>query len=120
MANRHRFALKVACVAYKGGGCQLCGYNRCLRALSFHHLDPANKKFSFGACHNLAIAKIKAELDKCICVCKNCHEEVEDALDWQPTAPVLTRVQEVVAQWVPGEFAFSRKDWTKYHPLLNK
>ena len=48
MANRHRFALKAACVKYKGGACQLCGYNRCMRALTFHHLDPDKKGFGFG------------------------------------------------------------------------
>ena len=52
MANRHRWNLKTTAVKYKGGCCQLCGYNRCMRALSFHHLDPTKKKFGFGASHN--------------------------------------------------------------------
>lgn len=27
-------------IAYKGGKCQICGYDRYVGALEFHHLDP--------------------------------------------------------------------------------
>lgn len=27
-------------IAYKGGKCQICGYDKCVGALEFHHLDP--------------------------------------------------------------------------------
>lgn len=27
-------------IAYKGGKCQCCGYDKCIQALEFHHIDP--------------------------------------------------------------------------------
>lgn len=94
----------------------MCGYKRCLRALSFHHLDPSRKDFSFGGSHNLAASVIKAELDKCACLCKNCHEEIEDALEWHPEAAILAKVKRVAAEWVAGEWTFSRAAWKEHHP----
>ena len=35
-------------VAEAGGRCKLCGYDRCLAALHFHHLDPAAKEFALS------------------------------------------------------------------------
>ncbi len=112
--TRHRFALKAASIAYKGGGCQLCGYNRCHRALSFHHVDALAKLCNLR--HNLALGKRKKELDKCICLCLNCHQEVEDALQWCPDASILTLVRQKHAEFVSHEFVFTRKDWTWCHP----
>jgi len=64
----------------KGGKCQICSYARCKRALSFHHRDPANKKF--GLTLNNLWSKtwdaIQQEADKCDLLCSNCHMEVED------------------------------------------
>jgi hypothetical protein len=64
-------------VDYKGGECQLCGYNRCLRALDFHHVDPATKRFHLAGSHNRSWESLRAELDKCLLVCSNCHDEIE-------------------------------------------
>ena len=36
-----RRAIKKMLVQYKGGKCERCGYNKCIRALEFHHLDPS-------------------------------------------------------------------------------
>ena len=35
---------KVIQVEYKGGCCQNCGYDKCIDALEFHHLDPTIKE----------------------------------------------------------------------------
>jgi hypothetical protein len=32
---------KEKLIEYKGGKCQICGYNKCTSALEFHHLDPS-------------------------------------------------------------------------------
>lgn len=118
MANRHRFALKESMVAYKGGCCQLCGYNKSMRALSFHHHDPNNKQFNFGASHNKSKADIKSELDKCICLCKNCHEEIEEAIQWNINADILHKVKIAFEQPPQAEFVFNRKDWALHHPAM--
>lgn len=58
-------------------GCTQCGYNKCLAALDFHHLDPATKErrvtarmWKSGLGFN--------EINKCILVCKNCHMEIHE------------------------------------------
>ena len=40
-----KLRLKIQCVEYKGGKCEICGYNKCIDALEFHHLDPSQKNF---------------------------------------------------------------------------
>lgn len=76
-----RKRLKELAIEYKGGGCQICGYNRCVNALDFHHLDPLMKDFGLSV-RGLTRSweKIKQELDKCILVCANCHREVHAGL----------------------------------------
>ena len=32
-----------------GGKCGICGYNKCIEALEFHHLDPSQKEFTLTA-----------------------------------------------------------------------
>jgi hypothetical protein len=69
---------KRACVEYLGGKCSLCGYDRCLRALDFHHLDPTTKKFGISGTSKMSFDVLKSELDKCVLLCNRCHAEVED------------------------------------------
>lgn len=61
----------------KINGCTICGYNRCDAALNFHHINPENKKFNLSIngfrCHNSK--SIAAELNKCMLLCCNCHQE---------------------------------------------
>ena len=67
-------------IAYKGGKCERCGYNKCNRALEFHHLDPTQKDFGISKHINRNINDLKAEVDKCILLCSNCHAEVHQEL----------------------------------------
>lgn len=73
--SRFRETKKQA-VEYKGGKCERCGYNKCIAAMDFHHLDPSQKDFSISNAKNKSFDKIKNELDKCILVCSNCHREI--------------------------------------------
>ena len=56
----------------------ICGYDRSIAALQFHHLDRATKQFTIG---NLGITRslerMRAEARKCVLLCANCHAEVE-------------------------------------------
>jgi hypothetical protein len=68
---------KLKAIEYKGGKCQKCGYNKCPNALVFHHLDPSKKDFGISSGGKIKnFEKIKAELDKCVLLCQNCHSEV--------------------------------------------
>jgi hypothetical protein len=46
--SRRRRKVKRILVAEAGGMCRLCGYDRCIAALEFHHLDRADKRFSLS------------------------------------------------------------------------
>lgn len=70
--NRHR--KKEVLVEYKGGKCQICGYDRCIQALDFHHLNPDEKDFSLSS-SSKSLDELKKEADKCILVCSNCHRD---------------------------------------------
>lgn len=67
---------KLKYVKYKGGSCQICGYDKCIEALDFHHLDPSIKEMSLSSGRGYSFERAKAELDKCILVCSNCHREI--------------------------------------------
>jgi hypothetical protein len=76
--SKRRRKVKVILIEEAGGRCGLCGYERCVRALAFHHLDPTTKTFGLaegGLARSLAEAR--AEAAKCILLCANCHAEVE-------------------------------------------
>lgn len=75
--SEHRRKIKERAVEYKGGACQECGYSACHAALEFHHLDPAEKDFHLArAGHSRSWERVRAELDKCVMLCSNCHKEV--------------------------------------------
>jgi hypothetical protein len=75
--KKRRLAIKNWCVEYKGGKCIICGYSKCKAAMDFHHLDPTQKDFGIGERGNLPNKEnLKAELDKCVLLCRNCHAEV--------------------------------------------
>lgn len=75
-----RRAVKKALVEYKGGKCERCGYNKSMRALEFHHLNPIEKDFGISKDINKSLNVLKEEVDKCILVCSNCHAEIHDEL----------------------------------------
>jgi len=70
---RKRSKLKL--IEYKGGECERCGYNKCIDALEFHHIDPNEKDFAISG-KSWSFEKLKNEVDKCILVCSNCHKEI--------------------------------------------
>ncbi len=84
-----RRALKVTLVAEAGGQCCLCGYDRCVSALEFHHLDPVTKRLGIaagGLGHSLET--LREEIAKCVLLCSNCHAEVESGIASIPEAPL--------------------------------
>jgi 5-methylcytosine-specific restriction endonuclease McrA len=79
--KKRRKKLREMAREYAGGKCAICGYDKCARALSFHHLDPKKKEFGVAAKGlTRSWAKIQKEIDKCILICANCHMEVHDGL----------------------------------------
>jgi hypothetical protein len=94
-----RVLLKQRAVESKGAKCVVCGYDKCMRALEFHHLDPNRKSFTISAfvaasLNQICVGghfptsadieeiwkKVSRELKKCVLLCSNCHREVEDGM----------------------------------------
>ena len=76
-----RKTCKQQLVDERGGGCERCGYNRCLEALEFHHRDPTKKLFGVNG-STLAAKRwevILEEAAKCDILCANCHREIQYA-----------------------------------------
>jgi 5-methylcytosine-specific restriction endonuclease McrA len=67
--------LKKLAIAYKGGKCEVCGYDFCNAALEFHHIIEIDKEFNISSKHRFN-DEFKKELDKCILVCCRCHREI--------------------------------------------
>lgn len=83
--NRRRRVVKRQLVAEAGGKCFICGYERCQRALEFHHLDPGTKEFHLGYTGaTRSLARARAEARKCMLLCSNCHAEVEAGITAVP------------------------------------
>ncbi len=71
----NRRKLKEKLVEYKGGKCEICGYDRCIKAMDFHHKNPKEKEFPLTYM-NRKWEILTKEADKCILVCANCHREI--------------------------------------------
>ena len=74
---KRRKTLRQKLVEYKGGSCVICGYSGSIDALDIHHLDGNQKEFGISSGGiTRSWAKVRAEADKCILVCANCHREI--------------------------------------------
>ena len=71
---------KIELLEYKGGKCEICGYNKCIRSLEFHHRDPKEKDFTISG-KSWSFERLKSEVDKCMLVCSNCHNEIHYELE---------------------------------------
>ncbi len=81
VVQKRRKRIRETAIDYKGGRCQRYGYNRCIEALEFHHLESSDKDFGISEKgYTRSWEKIKEELDKCILFCANCHREVHSGL----------------------------------------
>lgn len=74
--------LKLQLVDLCGGKCEICGYNKNLSALEFHHLDKKTKEFELDATTLLSKSddELLSELLKCQLLCANCHREVHSPI----------------------------------------
>jgi len=76
-----RYRLKKKSVEYKGGKCEICGYDKSLAAMEFHHNDSNEKDFAISEMNHKSWGIIKNELDKCKMLCSNCHREEHSKYD---------------------------------------
>jgi hypothetical protein len=83
--NKRRRRIRQMAIGYKGGGCEKCGYKRCIDALEFHHNNSSGKDFSISEKgYTRSWDKVKEELNKCSLLCANCHREVHARIAASP------------------------------------
>lgn len=75
------YNLKREFIELKGGKCEVCGYDKSLRALTFHHRDPQQKSFPLDVRHlgNRRYSLCFEEFQKCDLLCFNCHMELHES-----------------------------------------
>jgi transposase len=82
---RRRRRLKAILVREAGGCCCVCGYDRYLGALQFHHLVPDQKRLEISRNGvTLSLRALREEAKKCVLVCSNCHAEIEGGVSSVP------------------------------------
>ena len=89
--TRGMFLAKIKQV--RGGKCERCGYDKCLKALEFHHLDPSQKDFTISN-DRFKLQEAVVESKKCILICSNCHKELHDGM-WDESELIKKEMEEV-------------------------
>src|SRR3954447_2537856 len=79
VTRRHR-KVRAVLVAEAGGCCAVCGYDRCSLNLVFHHVNRPEKSFPMTVSRGKSLAAYRAEAQKCVLLCANCHGEIESGL----------------------------------------
>ena len=67
--------------------CAKCGETR-PHVLQFHHIDPSTKTATICAIKKYPSDVIIAEVEKCVCLCANCHFEFHFLYGNKPKNPV--------------------------------
>ena len=68
---------KLYLIKLFGAKCTMCGYNKNLSALHFHHINPKLKSFTVSQREiaNRSLKILSEEVSKCTLLCSNCHME---------------------------------------------
>lgn len=80
-----------------GSRCGICGYDRCIRNLAFHHVDPSEKEFGIAISGAKSWSVLVSEARKCVLLCANCHGEVHAGITQIPKD--CARFNETFASW---------------------
>ena len=69
--------------------CLKCGEER-KYLLDFHHVNPSEKEFAVSETGRYSsLTNVKAEIEKCVCLCKNCHWEFHHLYGKHPKNPIV-------------------------------
>jgi len=91
-------AKKLKMIIHMGGKCKDCGLalEEKLPIADFHHLDPNLKEFNPSDSTTMSWDKCKAELDKCVLLCTNCHRVRH--YDWERFYENREKIREYVGE----------------------
>ena len=78
-SRERRLAVRRLIESVRLSGCSKCPENDPC-CLDFHHVNPREKSFSIGVAlsRNYKMELVKAELEKCIVLCRNCHAKAHN------------------------------------------
>ena len=48
--------------------------------IDFHHIDESEKEITIANSYRLSYKRLQKEIDKCVCLCSNCHRQVHAGL----------------------------------------
>ena len=71
-----RWRIKHKLVDMMGGKCSLCGYDKCIAALDFHHTSKEKDFSIYELLKGSSEQNVLKEAKRCILVCANCHREI--------------------------------------------
>lgn len=72
--KKQRLVIQAIKNIYK---CSDCRENR-PGSLTFHHVDPKQKRFGIGSRGNVTFKQFFLEISKCIILCRRCHNKRHD------------------------------------------
>lgn len=74
--KRRGIARKLDLIKKLGGKCNICGYDRNISALTFHHISGVKEfQLDVRSLSNRTLALAYSEIKKCQLLCANCHAE---------------------------------------------
>lgn len=73
--------LKLKCIDYLGGKCNRCDFIGHYSSYDFHHVNYLEKEFDWNKGRKKSFDKLQSELDKCILLCRNCHQMIHTKLN---------------------------------------
>lgn len=80
--QRHELILLYFSNLKLSRGCSICGYNKCAKALEWHHVDSEDKDLEVSAFISKGnLVRALEEIEKCEVLCANCHREEHERLN---------------------------------------
>ena len=73
-----RLTRKFQLIAKAGGACRICGYNKNISSLVFHHVHEKGSKLNGAYLITMTVEAAEEEIERCILVCHNCHFEIHN------------------------------------------
>ncbi len=120
---RWRQRLKEKLVKYKGGKCEVCGYDKPVpAAFAFHHKDPEQKEFGIASNGNIrSFDRCTKEVDKCMLVCLRCHAEIHHEEYEISKNRTVHSFEKHVKDWAEKKIEFLRRHLKeKAEPFIKK
>lgn len=80
--------------------CAKCGID-IPYVLNFHHINPATKSFDLGKAYTKKYEDIPKEVEKCVCLCYNCHHTYHYFYGMRPSSPEESLSDFLSENWAP-------------------